>query len=91
MPLAHFVFAANEGKVDICHVDSGNDQADLGGGDALVFGIVIRISANSVPAHVRHGDSVGFTLITEAERAEYEDDFQINLPNADCFFFEPGL
>ncbi len=43
------VFAASDGKVDICHIPPGNP------GNAHI----INVSVNAVPAHLAHGDLLG--------------------------------
>jgi len=80
IPLTHF--AGKAAKVDVCHVNSANDQGAWG----YAFGNVISVSEKAVPAHLAHGDSTDFFSLDEAQREWFEEKFDITLPNADCFF-----
>lgn len=82
LPLSHLAFAAEpETKVAICHVNSANDVYQN-----VVFGHVIEVSEEAVPAHQEHGDNLRFIPLDEDFRKELEEMFGIDLPNADCYF-----
>ena len=84
LPLSH-AFGAKADKVQICHVNSANDTLDLGFA-TIVFGTVIEVSGNAVPAHEAHGDSTAFEPMEEDFRDWVEATYAISLPNADCWF-----
>ena len=85
LPMCHVVFAKNEEKVPICHLNSANDVIDIGG-SVIAFGKEIEVSKNAVPAHEAHGDSTDFFPLDVDTRDNLEDILGIRLPNADCFF-----
>lgn len=87
LPLSHLVMACEccEGKVALCHVNSANDTYD-----SVVFGRVIEVDENAVSAHLEeHGDSLCYFTLTEEEREALELEFDIRLPNANCYFCAP--
>jgi len=75
--------AKKPAKVQICHVNSANDVEGL---SPFVFGRVIEVSQNAVKAHMKHGDSMNYEVLTEAMRDSMEIFFGIALPNANCYF-----
>jgi len=81
LPLSH-TFAAKPKKVEICHVNSANDDGPKG----IAFGRVIEVAESAVPAHLDHGDSTYFFDLSEAARNKFEHHYGISLPNADCYF-----
>ena len=87
IPLSHNLMAKKAekpGKVEICHVNSANDQLEDFG-----FGRVITVSEKALAAHLKHGDcSVVFWELTEENRKATEEYWNIKLPNANCFWFK---
>ena len=78
------VMAGGNMKVNVCHVNSAND---LGHHGHHAFGKFIRVSENSVDAHLAHGDSTDF-LEGDATDAliQHHRDSGAYLPNANCVF-----
>ena len=92
LPLSHLAMAVpscDDEKVLICHVNSANDVIEFDTVGEIVFGIVIEVDWSAVPAHLEeHGDSLcPFERITKEEREEFEEEYGISLPNADCYFY----
>lgn len=83
LPLSHVAAKGKApAKVEICHVKA---TADLWG-SPKAFGIVIEVSANAIPAHEAHGDSIAFNDLPENQRDMIEGWTGVNLKNSDCWF-----
>lgn len=88
IPLSHVAVAAKKEKapkVEVCHVNSANDILDLET-VVVVFGKVIEVSPNALPALEAQGDSTEFFTFTKEDREYWEEYYGISLPNADCLF-----
>ncbi len=89
LPLSHLALAQPPcpgEKVPLCHVNSANDSATFNN-TLRTFGRVIEVDENAVPAHLaEHGDSLNFQTLTQEQREQMEEDFDISLPNANCYF-----
>ncbi len=88
LSLGHMAIATPASKIGICHLNHGNDFVEFANG-TLYFGKEIVVSENALDAHLAHGDSTDYVLITKEERDDYEQLYNIKLPNADCMF-PPG-
>ena len=91
IPLSHVAVAAKKEKapkVAVCHVNSANDVLDLGLYGVIVFGKVIEVSPNALPALEAQGDSTDFFTFTKEDREYWEEYYGISLPNADCLFVQ---
>jgi hypothetical protein len=88
LPASHFALANGPApKVSICHVNSANgvgvDESDA----PVFFGRVIEVSENALATHLaQHGDSTEYTTFDKADYGYYEDLYQVQLKNANCFF-----
>ena len=89
IPLSHNLMAKGKkaDKVEICHVTPAMDEVILGS-IVIHYGKVIKVSGNAVEAHVKHGDmpAPGFFYMSEEARDSIEEDFGVNLLNANCGF-----
>ena len=83
LPMSHAVFAGKAEKVAICHLNSANDVLDLEPFGVIAFGKEVEVSENALDAHLAHGDSTQYLLLTEEVRdlieARVLDSFDIQL------------
>ena len=86
IPLSTTLMAKKGDKVEICHLNSSNDAVFLLDGREVNYGRVIKVSAKAVQANVSRGDSTVIQILTEARRTEIEEEYGVNLTNANCWF-----
>ena len=86
IPLSRAAFAAPKAKVAICHVNSANGVFSWFG-STMAFGREIEVSENAVADHLAHGDSLEFYRLSESERKAAADYYEVDLTNADSWFW----